>query len=250
MVHGDKKLGFGSSASVAALTAWAIEQCWVADGFRLGSKEVLALAMEGHRHAQGHRGSGADVAVAALALRMGAADHKPLYLYYCMGDGEAGSPTTTVLRPPSGLSLLAVWTGVCADTRAIMREVDEAARACPGDFGVLMSQMDRLTRDALRAWRAGKIAKLLGFVEPFTWALAELGGLSFVELVTPEHTAISKIVESEAGDAAAAKPSGAGGGDMTIVLCRDAVAGRVSRALTDRGYHVIDLGPTSSASGS
>jgi phosphomevalonate kinase len=241
-MHADVgKLGFGSSATVAALTAWALELCRGADPGAVSTGDVLLPALDGHTHAQGGRGSGADVAVAALSLRSTAAPHRGTLVAFRMADDSRPLLAEQVARSPAA-HLLAVWTGVPADTRVLMERVSAFASADPRGHRQAMSDLATVADLGLSSWKAGDLDGVLRAVGDGFEALERLGDLARCPVVIDQHRVIAEVVRSASSDAAA-KPSGAGGGDMALVVCAPRAVNEVRRALDEGGYLVVDLGP-------
>jgi phosphomevalonate kinase len=184
---GGRKLGLGRSAAtvVAAVAA-------------LGGVDVFALARQAHADFQDGRGSGADVA---------ASFHGGLVLVQRRGGDLAVSARTL----PAGLHLVVGYTGDAAPTGPMLRRF-EAARA-PRALRDLHAAAERAA-DAVARADAGA---LLAAVDASGDLLATLGREAEMPVVTP---ALARLVALARRAGAAAKPSGAGGGDCGIALAR------------------------------
>lgn len=217
--HDGHKLGFGSSGSVAALVAhaWAWA-CGIDDRAR-----TLRAALDGHWDAQGGRGSGADVALSArltwrpvcgsvVYSRLGSSDVR------CE---DAGMP----------VAVTAVWTGRSADTRALI----DAVRACAAAPEILR-RLAAVSRTGAQHWSAGHAPGVLAAAVNAGALLDELGRAAGVDIVTDEHRRIADA----AGRGVVCKPSGAGGGDMALLLGADLEAMRAAEArLVEAGYLIF-----------
>jgi phosphomevalonate kinase len=249
---GGRKLGLGGSA---AATVLAVRAACAAQGRAATSAEILALARAAHAAAQGGVGRGADVAACALG---GLLEVRR----------QGTSLETTRAAAPADLRLLLAFTGRSADSRALVGEVRAFAAARPGrwrDHVRSISAACLALRDALAAAArepaAGAAASdstpaaaapdstpgaaapdsparaaALDAVRRGAAAMAALGAEAQVPIVT-EELAHACALAASAG--AAAKPSGAGGGDCAVALCfGDDAAARVEATL-GRTFQVL-----------
>ena len=210
---GARKLGLGSSAAVAAAVVGfhLVEHGLDPDdpAFR---PDVLSLAVAAHAEAQGGGGSGADVAASVLGgtLRFhdGVAQPAPLPSWLHIGYADAGSP---------------------AVTHSFLHAVRSAAATSPGPYHAAIDLLARASATFERALQnaGASEAALLDEAKAFAAiveathlhmeGLRRLGALSGAPIVTP---AIEAIVAAATEAGLAAKPSGAGGGDLVVVFAR------------------------------
>lgn len=212
-VQGARKLGLGRSAAalVAAVAALA------PDATRAG---VLDAALVANALFQGGHGSGADV---------GAAVHGGLVEARRMGDRLS----VVSRRLPDGLHLVAGWTGTSAHTPPLLARF----QACspPPVLWELMATAETAADAVVR----GDGGALLDAVERSAALLERLGAALDLPLMTPR---LAALVRAASAVGAAAKPSGAGGGDCGIALCRSAnEAAAVRAAWRDIGIEPLDL---------
>lgn len=188
-VVGRKKLGLGRSAATLAAAVGALLGPDGADG-------VFACALAANDLFQGGRGSGADV---AAAVHGGVVEVR-----------RRGLDVAVAARLlPPGLHLLVGWTGESASTLPLL---ERFAASAP------VPTLDRLAATAEAAAEAvarGDAGTLLDAVDRSADVLAELGRDAGIPIVTP---ALERLVTSARRAGAAAKPSGAGGGDCGIAL--------------------------------
>lgn len=203
-----RKLGLGSSAAVAV----------VASALALGRRDasVLALALAAHREATGG-GSGVDVA---------ASFHGGLI-------ATARQPASVVKLPPHipGLHLFVLFTEESANTAELVK----ACRASP-TWSQRAAELGALATEGVEAWRRGYAEAFLSVVSRYGWGMAALGREAGVPVVTESIEAVMRLAE-EAG--AAAKPSGAGGGDVVLGFARDPELGR--RLAGAVGMRLVEL---------
>ncbi len=221
---GPRKLGLGSSAAVAAAV---VGYHLARSGLDVSSPEVrtqaLALAHAAHSEAQGGNGSGADVATAVHGGTIRFVDRKvePIALpgWLALGFVDAGAPAAT------SSFVHAVKSAQQRDPsrwRAAMTMLREAAVA----FGEALSQPDR-----------GGFAALRSAVELHVRGLRALQAVAEVPIITD---AIAGIVELCAQANVAAKPSGAGGGDLVVLFAPDRGAiDRLAESLRQVGWPLL-----------
>src|SRR5207248_6569585 len=136
------------------------------------------------------------------------------------------------------------FTGASAGTEGLVRHVLAFARACPGRWAFhagALADCEAALRDALE--RAARMddeeprIRALDAVRRGAAAMGALGAEAEVGIVTPDLLRACAVA-SAAG--AAAKPSGAGGGDCAVVLAfGDAVLERTAERLAAEGLHVL-----------
>ena len=193
-----RKLGLGSSASatVAAVGCW-----YAAAGLDLESsavrREIAQVARQAHDIAQGVRGSGADILAATWGgLRIVGAD-------------QTDRPDSLSLPP--GLCLRLVATTESASTSALVARYRAAADATlPARH-----QLANAARTFIAACQRSDAAQALHALNDALDGYAQLGHAIGCPLVTDEHAAIAAVARALGG---AAKPSGAGGGDLAVAL--------------------------------
>lgn len=186
------KLGLGSSSAAAVVGAALLTD--------RGDEVVLDLALAAHRAASGGEGSGIDVAAAyyggVLATKRQPAAVEPL------------------ASRMGGLSLGVLYTGRSASTADMIARVRSAPR-----FGEYVRVMTGLAEEGLRAFERQTADGLLSVVARYGRAMAGLGRDAGAPIVTDELEAIMRLADESR--VAAAKPSGAGGGDVAIILAKD-----------------------------
>ncbi|MEM1417609.1 MAG: hypothetical protein AAGH15_22115, partial [Myxococcota bacterium] len=201
-----QKLGVGSSAAAAAAASAAVHASHgqdVADpAVRL---RALRFALDGHREVS-PRGSGADVAAAALGgfvrFRRPGGVEDPAY------EAEA-------VPAPKGLVLRVVWTGEAASTRALIAEVEKLRAR---DAALHDRCMDALAAEAeafAGAFEAGRGEPILEAARRYHAAMDALGQAAGAPIVEARLARVAALAEAQGG---AAKPSGAGGGDVALAF--------------------------------
>ncbi len=188
----DKKLGIGSSAAVAVVAAALAD-----------AEDVLRTAIEGHRASAGGVGSGVDVAAS-----------------FCGGIIAAGRQPGPIeqLGSGPGLHLAVLFTGSSASTAEFVRAARNTAT-----WVARCDAMAEVAESGIQAWRHKDGNVFMSAIREYGGLMAALGEEACVPIVTDQIAAIMADAQS-AG--AAAKPSGAGGGDIAIVFSEDAHLGQ------------------------
>ncbi len=214
----DRKVGLGSSAAVCVSV---VGHMLHRHGVELTPTQVHAIAALAHREAQGG-GSGADVAAAALGgivrFESGNAAPAPLPALAKVAFVDVGSP---------------------ASTEELLRAVRSwADRNRPG-YAQIVAKVAEASTLFVRGWeqQAQSSAAPTWFdditagTSLHVEAMRALGQQAGVEIITPS---IQAVIELAAQHGIAAKPSGAGGGDLVaLVASSQAQIDTFSRVLFD-----------------
>jgi degradative hydroxymethylglutaryl-CoA reductase len=201
---GARKLGLGSSAAVAAAVIGYHLAAHGLDPQDAGvRRDALALALAAHGEAQGGGGSGADVAAAVLGgvIRF--------------QEGDA-----TAIAMPQWLHVAFVDAGAPAVTSSFLRQVQSGARRDPGAHNDAIARLHAAVDKFLTAFgqTGDGVAPLRAIAEAtrlHNEGLRRLAACSSAPIMTP---AIETIVSAAEAAGLAAKPSGAGGGDLVAVF--------------------------------
>lgn len=191
------KLGLGSSAASAAALTWA------ALGAPDDRTQTLALALAAHRAFQSGRGSGADVAASVLGgvLRFTLSDLRDLNAPTCALVQDLATPWR------------AVWTGQPASTTQLLGRVEALRAAQPATYRARIDALGRAAEAA--AASVAQPARFLDAVAQAEAALDDLGRAADAPIVTDAHRALARAAAAEGFYT---KPSGAGGGDLSLVF--------------------------------
>jgi phosphomevalonate kinase len=221
-----RKLGLGSSAAAAAAAAGAV---FAAHGHDVQADDtrqlVLACALEGHRAVAPH-GSGADVAAAVLG---------GFIRFRKLGDGVE----THTLRWPENLELVVVWHGTPARTSDMIKHLRALAGRDPELYRTRMRGLAEQSDQLVSAVMASELETVIECFHSFGAAMDELGEAAGMSVVTDTCKQIRDLARDHGG---AAKPSGAGGGDVTIAIFSSSSGANAFRArcATD-GFEVLSL---------
>lgn len=204
---GARKLGLGSSAAVAAsVVGFLLAQAGLDPQEPSIRRQALDLAMAAHAEAQGGGGSGADVAAAMLGgtLRF--------------QDGKAERITA-----PAWLEIGFVDAGAPADTSSFIRRVKLGASAHPDAYRHAIGLLqEAATQFMIGYGMNGAPVTLLELLRKATAlhneGLRKLAALSAAPIMT---STLETIVTAAFEAGLAAKPSGAGGGDLVAIFAND-----------------------------
>jgi phosphomevalonate kinase len=222
-----QKLGLGSSAAAAAATVAAIAS---AHGQSLHDPEVrmrlLPLALEGHASIA-PEGSGADVAASTLGG-------------FVRVRREGKALDARPIEWPHGIRLCLVWTGKPARTSDLVRVVKSFAARDASGYRRAIEPLHEAAAELLSAVERGDVNAAIECAAAHHDAMDLLGRSAGAPIVTPELTLASELARSVGG---AAKPSGAGGGDVAIAFLKSEDARHaLSEACRERGLTVLSLG--------
>jgi phosphomevalonate kinase len=197
-----KKLGIGSSA---AATVAAIAAAIGRDDPRL----IHDLAHRAHGAAQaprGARGSGADIAASV---------HGGVIAVVQPIDDPSGPLTVERLALPAELAVVLIWSGTPADTPRLVARVRELRDRDPSSHRHAIDLLGHAGESLRTALRANDINRTIAAITEGSQALAELGRRAGAPLVPPIHDQIARLAHAHGG---AAKPTGAGGGDLLLAV--------------------------------
>jgi phosphomevalonate kinase len=224
-----KKLGLGGSAAATVLAVRAARP-------DLGPEETLSLAFAAHWIEQGGSGSGADVAASCMGGVLRVAGRNPFRsaeeaMALPLEDLLRARPIGTRWLPiPEDLRILLAFTGEPADTRVLVRTVRALAQGDGPRWRVCEAAITKACELLAAALASGRKEAALQAVRDGAAAMAKLGEAAGAPIVTEP---LAKACALAASAGAAAKPSGAGGGDCAVVLAfGDEMRDRAERALS------------------
>jgi len=224
------KIGLGSSAAVTA----AVVGLAVADaGRELPLARLFEITDAAHAEAQRVAGSGIDVATSIYggAIRF---------------QREGSTPKVFPVSWPAGLKLSFVFAGESASTPELVGKVKALAARDAARHQALIGALASLSIRFAEAIEAGELTSAIAAAAAWQPALAELGRAADAPLVTPIFEQLAEIASAHG---AASKPSGAGGGDLAVLLSRAADTVALEAALTEAGYTPLSLVPHGPAQG-
>jgi phosphomevalonate kinase len=227
---GDRKLGLGSSAAVTVAVcagALAATGADLADG---PTRDTLfQLADRAHARAQGARGSGADVAASV---------HGGV-LRFQRTRGLDEAPEITPLLMPSDLAVVFIDAGAAASTVSLVGRVRDLAAVDKGRHDTLIARLVECATTFADALRRADVPAAISAADDYGRRLGELGQAAAAPIITP---LLARLADVCRGLGAAAKPSGAGGGDLAVVFSPQSRTDAVLTALEREGFSRLDVG--------
>jgi phosphomevalonate kinase len=223
-----KKLGLGSSAAASAAAVGAV---LAQHGQNLDDpavqRRVLELALAGHK-AIAPEGSGADVAAASLGG----------FVRFRLENGALAEAER--MSFPSHVETRVVWTGKEARTSEFVRAVRAYEARDKQGYGRIRDQLKDEARRFADAISQGDSGEIIAAAAAYGKGMGELGLAAGVDIVTEELAQIAELARVHGG---AAKPSGAGGGDVAIAFFQRASdAQAFDNACERAGLDRLDLG--------
>lgn len=214
------KLGLGSSAAAAAATAALM---FAQAGRTPTDAELFDLAIRGHEEVA-PQGSGADVAAAVH----GGTVHYLAPLRHVRPVGWPGRLTASV-----------VFTGQAASTRELVSRVRALQASDRGRYDRCMRRLGDGAVVLAKAFEAGESAAIVAAADDYGKAMDGLGQAAGAPIVEERLTRIAALARDSGG---AAKPSGAGGGDVAIAFFTDPDASDAfGKACASEGFEVLDV---------
>jgi phosphomevalonate kinase len=223
---GGTKMGIGSSAATAVVTVGAVLEM---AGLAVNDSTdlVFDVALAAHRAAQDGLGSGADVAAAVYGGM----------IHYTRP--AIGPASIRRLPPLAGVEMVVFSTGTPSSTVDCIQAVTAFAKASPERHGQLLPPIVEAVTRFEHGLFARDTLEIIAAISAAHVGMDMLGQASGVPIVTPV-LAHAALLAAEVGGAA--KPSGAGGGDVGIAFLPDPEAAEEFRGRArDLGLGILDL---------
>ena len=205
LYDGRNKLGLGSSAAVAAASAAALVALRAHD---LSEPEVrdrvFATALRGHA-AVAPEGSGADVAAAT-------------YGGYLSFRRHCGELLVQAIEPPSSLVCVLIWTGESARTSDLLARVSRLEAQAPRVHDRCMTALKQRATEFAEAFGSNDARGIIVKAREYNACMGALGVAAQAPIV---NTKLRRVAEWAWWHGGAAKPCGAGGGDLAIAFFVD-----------------------------
>ena len=218
-----RKLGLGSSAAVTVATVRAVAGFY---GLSLDDSRVYKLAMLASDAVQ-PIGSGGDIAASAVTGWVDYASPDRVWLRRARQRAQARGGTGDLLEsdwpglclrrlPVPSVRLQVGWTGTPASTPALVAGVQAGSRGADDVYSSFLRASQDTLASLTTAIEDDDAGQVMSAITRNRVLLAQLGRISGRVIETPELT---RLVEIARDHGAAAKSSGAGGGDCGIALC-------------------------------
>lgn len=184
-----RKLGYGSSAAVVVAVAAAVMG-------RVPTADTFVTLRAWHNRAQQSEGSGGDIAASLLGGLV--------WLH--------GTRAVKLDVPPPPLAVFV--HPQAASTPSLSRAIRAFAAAQPTAFFALQDRIVTAASTGHQALLSGNLHTWVVACATANTAMTALGDAAGVAIATAEHRELVRHIEAEGG---ACKPSGAGGGDLSLV---------------------------------
>ena len=200
---GKVKLGLGCSAAEAVGVIALRFEC-AGYNWRDHRDEVMHYAFKAHHQAQGGLGSGADVAACVF--------EKPIY-YRLVND----QPFVEPVKAPSKVrtSLAMVWTGQSADTRLLVERFSSWGASGSRQAKNLIPRLIELSKQLAPLWFVPTSMALFNLLSDYNAVLGRCVREANIPYQLPVHRELTTWAVKHGGKA---KPLGAGGGDMLLLI--------------------------------
>jgi mevalonate kinase len=197
------KLGLGLSAA-EVVGAIALRYEYAGLSWQAHRIEVMQAAIEAHRSVSGG-GSGADIAACSVG--------RPLLFQVEAGQTRAEVIETTLQKPT--LPLNAIWSRQTGDTRELVAQFTAWAESGGSAAEQKIAELFVTATALSRQWYGGDSDELLSGIDAFNNALRECTEAAGMAYMLPVHARYEEWARRHGGRA---KPTGAGGGDMILLV--------------------------------
>lgn len=198
------KLGLGSSAAVTVALTRAVMGYLEIEGEELEPLRLFQRAHEIHQKMQGGIGSGLDIAASVFG---------GLVAFDEVGDGE-----TVLPRRLTGMewpAMAPVFVGNSASTPDLVSKVNTYCETDPTGFRRLIDEMSTLSKRVIAASQQGDLLAIRQGCLMYCSLMQRLGKASGADIISEGHRRLRDLSVENHFDY---KPSGAGGGDLGLIL--------------------------------
>ncbi|MES2504425.1 MAG: hypothetical protein V4534_06045 [Myxococcota bacterium] len=186
--EGAYKLGLGSSAASAVCMAALID-----------SEDAYRLALQGHKRFSAGLGSGIDVAAS---------------FYGGLIRFQQGEATPLIPSKEAAEYLMTVFVGNSQNTRSFLKQVLDFKAAKSNEYAAIIDELGALTNE-LQSFYTGTCGfdSLASIVSKNLELLSRLGSEAGIPIISQEQRNLQGLANEHGGFS---KPSGAGGGDISL----------------------------------
>lgn len=222
------KFGLGSSAAVTVAVCKAILALHGYDVKSYFWQEIIfKLSGIAHFIASGKTGSGFDVAAAAFESAIVYRRFDPSFLENSINSAVPLNDIVNATWPglyiekiylPKNLNIIIGFCGVSSSTTAMIKKINEFKRNDFSYYNNILRQINTVVLELISALKQEQRGRVLDLIRQNRRLLQKLSLKSGANL---EITELNKMIELAESCGAAAKFSGAGGGDCAIALTFD-----------------------------
>lgn len=239
------KLGLGSSAATTVVVCKAI---LALHGFDVESDYaqdiIFKLACIAHYLASGKIGSGFDVAASTYQTALAYSRFDTLFLENAIRKGLPMSDLVSIAWPslsieklqlPADLRVVVGFSGVSASTTEMIKKMHEFKTNKFDGYKSIFDDINSIVLKLISAIQESNKTDILSLIAQNRQLLINLSLMSGVELETP---VLKHMITQAELCGAAAKFSGAGGGDCVIALCFDNCVAQKIKNIWQQGFIV------------
>jgi len=198
------KLGLGLSAA-EAVAAIALRLERAGFGWKENQQMVFRYALQVHDKVQRGLGSGADVAACAYGCP----------LIFSRQRGEPKIEMIPAAKAARAIRMRLLWTGQAADTRRSLATFYAWLENADKNHLSLIDKLIDISHKLARLWLRAEASALFPLLDEFESVLQRIGQAAGLTLELPIHQYYARRAQDLGGRA---KPTGAGGGDMILLL--------------------------------
>lgn len=213
----NQKLGLGSSAAVCAAF---IKLIYYLNHKRINKNEIYLLALKAHLDFSKDLGSGIDIAASVY------------------GNSLLFPHNNFIKINNLWENLLIIHTNISQDTREYLYSFNKAFNSNKTEFKKLFLLSDNIIKELIDFKFNYELTK--SAFSKFFEILYNLGKKSKINIISKPHEEINDLAHKFGG---ASKPSGAGGGDFSLVLLKKELQQDFINALEKYPYRHFDLRP-------
>lgn len=226
------KLGIGSSACV---TVGAIKAITQFHGIYLETEALFKLAVKAHYTAQNKLGSGFDIAAAAAGYPI---IYQSFNQSLAIDSDDWESLTIKSIAMPEQWHFAVGFCGISASTSKLIKIFNDTRENNAAKIEPTLEHINILVHKLEQAILANNIQSGMALINDNRKRLLELSIICDSLLETPT---LSLMIDLANAQGAAAKFSGAGGGDCVIALCPDKITKqKVYAAWESAGFSAAD----------
>ena len=221
----NKKIGVGSSAAISSALIKAIVNFF---DLKYSDEMILNSSLRVHNTKQNNLGSGLDVIAA----------HADSGLIECDIETLSKGKWTT-LEWPSDLIIKGVITRKESKTSSMIQKYFNGHTQHKEFFEKLQIDVNQVLKELSLSWIDHDISSILELMEQYNILMQRLNEKYNLGIYTDEHQELAKLTNKLG---LFYKPSGAGGGDLGLILTDDSI--KLKQLLTqirDKKYQTIDL---------
>ena len=219
------KIGLGSSASIAAAIINVLDEYF---NLQLSESEKIQKAVHIHALSQDNFGSGLDVIASC-------ADSGVVECHLKM----ANEHKWRSLKWPSDLYIRGVITSDQSSTKMMIDKYNHGKDSNQIFFNKLYSEINHLLNQISTAWDTQNSAKIIELMQTYNTFINQLNEKFNLGIFSDEH---KQLIELARSADIFYKPSGAGGGDLGLVITNsEKKLTHFLSVLSDSNFPVIDL---------